>query len=319
MAEPVELRAIRALHVGAYEPPWVDFSSRTCECHLPLKSRMNQLVLHHHYAYGSTFDVSTAGNHGRAELVTPGAAAFWSALRFQSPDSRVSVAPSRSLTNPFSIAALVRFYPEGTATGSRHNLIEGFVSFALYVLPTGALAGTIVDANGAWTGASSAPNLVAPNMWHEAWLSHDGINQLELKLDGVVVAREYDVVGPVRSVGDLGIAIGNWPDAGAFPFVGYIDEVKVYRYDPRKDLQDLLDPCCRDGRDLDSLMGELKRNEVLGIGKPGGWQLMTLLARLAALLRTADPDQTRAVSQMGEGVVRALKGARQPDARGPTS
>jgi hypothetical protein len=38
---------------------------------------------------------------------------------------------------------------------------------------------------GAWSGGSSPANLVAPGVWFEAWLSRDGLSQLELKLDGI--------------------------------------------------------------------------------------------------------------------------------------
>ena len=266
---------------------------------------MSQLVLHHHYTYGSTFDVSTFGNHGQPHLVTTGTAAFASSLHFQHSDSRVTVAPSQSLNNLFAIAAKVRFYLEGAVT-QRLNLIEGFVSFALFVEPTGALTGTIVDANGAWSGASSGANLVRPGVWHEAWLAHDGINQLELRLDDATVALSDNVYGPVRSVGDLGIAIGNWPDAGTYPFAGYIDEVKLYRYDPRKDLQGLLDPCCFDGREFDAVLAELKRNTVLSVDG-GYWQLLQWLARIAALLRGGNADRTRIVIQLGQGLYRALQ------------
>jgi hypothetical protein len=220
-------------------------------------------------------------------------------------DSRVTVAPSQSLSNPFAIAAMVRFYVEGVPA-SRLNLMEGFVSFALFIEPSGALTGTIVDANGAWSGASSPANLVTPGHWHEAWLSHDGISQLELKLDGVAVARVDGVYGPVRSVGDLGIAIGNWPDAGVYPFAGYIDEVKLYRYNPAKDFQSLLDPCCFDGRGFDEILRELEQNEVLGAGG-GGWRLLQLLARLTALLRGRDAARAQDVIQLGQGVLRALQ------------
>jgi len=267
---------------------------------------MNQLVLHHHYTYGSTFDVSTFGNHGQPQLVTAGSGAFSSALHFLAADSRVSVAPSKSLSNPFAIAAMVRFYVEGVPA-SRLNLMEGHVSFALFIEPSGALTGTVVDANGAWSGGSSSANLITPGAWHEAWLSHDGISQLELKLDGVAVAWVRDVYGPVRSVGELGIAIGNWPDAGAYPFAGYIDEVKLYRYNPTKDLQSLLDPCCFDGREFDEVLRELKHNERLGTEGGGGSELLQLLARLTAMLRSSDPTRTRTAVQLGEGVVRALQ------------
>lgn len=266
---------------------------------------MYQLILHHHYTFGSTFDISTFGNHGQPHLVTAGTAAFASSLHFQQSDSRVTVAPAQTLNNPFAIAAMVRFYVDGTMA-SRLNLIEGFMSFSLYIEPSGALTGTIVDANNLWTGTSSQASLVKPGAWHEAWLTHDGISQLTLQCDGATVAIARNVYGPVRSVGNLGVAIGNWPDRGQYPFTGYIDEVKLYRYDPSKDFQNLLDPCCFDGKAFDGILTELKANKVLN-ASGGYWQLLQQLARLIALLRGNGVDSTRVVTQIGQGLYGALQ------------
>jgi hypothetical protein len=266
---------------------------------------MFQLILHHHYTFGSTFDISTFGNHGQPHLVTAGTAAFASSLHFQQSDSRITVAPAQSLNNPFAIAAMVRFYADGAMT-ARQNLVEGFMSFSFYVEPSGALTGTIVDANNLWTGTTSPASLVKPGAWHEAWLVHDGVSQLALQCDGVTVAVARNVYGPVRSVGNLGVAIGNWPDRGQYPFAGYIDEVKLYRWDPSKDLQNLLNPCCFDGKAFDAVLAELKANKVLN--ESGGyWQLLQQLARLLALLRGNSLDGTRMVNQIGEGLYRALQ------------
>jgi hypothetical protein len=266
---------------------------------------MNQLVLHHHYTFGSTFDVSTFGNHGRPNLVTPGTGAFASALHFIQQDSRINVKPSQSLSNLVAISAMVRFYLEGLPA-IRLNLIEGFVSFALFIEPTGAITGTIVDQDGDWSGTSSQEQLVTPGVWHEAWIIHDGVSQIQLLLDGTLVAQALNIYGPVKSVGQLGISIGNWPDAAAYPFVGYIDEVKLYRYDPKKDFQSLLNPCCFDGRQFDEILGELKRNKVLNVDG-GYWRILQLLARIGGLLRGRDANSARSSIQLSLGMLRAIR------------
>lgn len=201
---------------------------------------MNELVLYHRYTFGSPFDVSGKNNHGIPTAVTPGAAPFAHALRFAVPDSRVTVPSSPTLQQPVAIAAFVRFFLEDASIGQRYNLVEGHLSFALYIEPGGKLTGTVLDANGTWTGASTAPGTVTAFGWHDAWLLHDGISILELQLDGQTVASSFSVPGPVRSVGSLGIAIGNWPDAGAYPFLGYLAEVRVYRYDLEREVRGLL-------------------------------------------------------------------------------
>jgi hypothetical protein len=267
---------------------------------------VNQLVLHHHYTYGSTFDVSTFGNHGQPHLVAAGSGMFSSALHFAEGDSRVVVAPSASLSNPFSIAAMARFYLDSPPV-SRLNIIEGYVSFALYIDPDGALTGTIVDADGDWRGASSAAGVVGPPGWHEVWLVHDGVSQIELRLDGATVAAAIDVVGPVRSIGDLGISIGNWPDAGAYAFTGFIDEVKFYRYDSMADFQSLLNPCCFDGRAFDEILRELKQGRSSSGAGDKTWNLLAMLAKLAAISRTSDATRTRKAVQISQGLFRAIR------------
>jgi Concanavalin A-like lectin/glucanases superfamily len=259
---------------------------------------MNTLVLHHHYSLGSTFDLSNNSNHGVPTLVAAGSGAFDSSLMFAAADSRVAVAPPRRLGSPFAIATKVRFLLEPPQHARRCNLIEGFVSFALYVEANGALTGTIVDRSGAWVGATTSAGLVGPNAWHEAWLIHDGISQLQLQLDGVVVAERFDVHGPVRGVGDLGVAIGNWPDAGAYAFSGYIDEVKVCVYDPTKDLSAFMNPCCRDGAGLDAVVATLRKNLNAQTASKTLEHLLDLIAQAAA--------STRAVSIGWRGIGRSV-------------
>jgi hypothetical protein len=268
---------------------------------------MNKLVLHHHYAKGSTFDLSNSLNHGVPKLVTAGTSSFDSSLRFTASDSRVMVPEPRQFASPFSIAAKVRFYLQAPPHPMRCNLVEGFTSFALYVEASGALTGTIVDRFGAWIGATTAANAVQPNAWHDAWLIHDGISQLQLQLDGAVVAERYDIQGPVRGVGALGVAIGNWPDAGAYAFSGYIDEVKVYVYDPAKDVATFMDSCCRQGAALDAVVASLN----LGSDGQSATQtlerLLDLVAQAAALARGGDRSQTTTFDQLSQGLMNALR------------
>ncbi len=207
---------------------------------------MNRLVVHHIYANGMACDLSGYRNHGVPYAVSSVAAPNAPGFAYDAGDSRVIVEPSQSLQDLIAVRAVVTFYlnPPG-GLNRRYNLIEGHVSFALFVNPDGSISGTIVDASGLWTGAQSAPNLVSPGRWHQAELRHDGVNQTTLVLDGVAVATSYAAAGPVRSVGPHGIAIGHWPEtSGQYTFSGFIREAWVYKYDPAVAAKDLLDPCC---------------------------------------------------------------------------
>ncbi len=245
---------------------------------------MNELIVHHQYAMGSTFDLSRHGNHGVPSDVAVGAGSYSSSYLFESENSRILVLPSATLENPFSVAAMVRFRVDTNSLNQRQNLIEGYLSFALYIQPGGSLAGTIVNSAGTWQGFTTNKGVVAPDVWHEAWLIHNGISSIQLQLDGLVVGQYDTVIGPVRSVGDLGLSIGNWPDLGAYPLHGYIDEVKVYRYDPLKDLNKLLDRCCFDGRRLDSALKTLRESGVLSSGSESGSEILNSMLRVAVVI-----------------------------------
>jgi hypothetical protein len=207
---------------------------------------MNKLVVHHIYANGMAFDLSGYRNHGVPYAVSNVPAPNAPAFGYNVGDSRVIVEPSQSLQDLIAVRAVVTFNlnaPGGLSR--RYNLVEGHLCFALFVNPDGSISGTIVDASGNWTGAQSAPNLVAPARWHQAEVRHDGVNQTTLLLDGAAVATSYNATGPVKSVGPHGIAIGHWPEvSGQYTFSGFIRETWVYKYDPAEAAKNLIDPCC---------------------------------------------------------------------------
>ncbi|WP_300611284.1 LamG-like jellyroll fold domain-containing protein [Trebonia sp.] len=211
---------------------------------------MNRLVVHHIYSGGIACDLSGYRNHGVPYEVSEASAPYAPAFGYSSPDSRVIVPPSQSLQDLLAVRAVAEFYldPAG-GLSRRYNLIEGHLCFALFVNPDGSLSGTIVDADGQWAGAQSAPHLVSTGQWHQAELRHDGVNQCSLYLDSVPVATSYAANGPVGSVGPNGIAVGHWPEpSGQYTFTGYLRQTWVYKYDPALAAKGLLDPCCPGSR-----------------------------------------------------------------------
>ena len=223
------------------------------------ESAVNRLVLHHYYLRGYAFDLSDNRNHGVPQDVSIASAPNAPGFAFQTDASAVRVTPSATLANLGAVRAQVTFSLT-SPVAKRHNLIEGHVSFALFVQPDGSLTATIFDRNGNWTGATTAPHLVSVNTWHTAEIQHDGINTVEIFLDGALVGSAYDALGPVASVGPHGIAIGHWPEvSGQYTFSGFIREVKLYKYDPYKDANGLLDHCCVDRKALDDAAVQLRR------------------------------------------------------------
>lgn len=269
---------------------------------------MNKLVVHHTYVNGLAFDVSKNQNHGHPVSVAPGAGAFVNSFHFGGGPSRIVVAPSTSLSNLFSIRTSVRFYLAPIAGWHRFNLIEGHLTFALFVNPDRSLQGTILDANSIWHGATSAPGLVVAGQWHEAQFEHDGVSRCQLSLDGIPVGVAYDVPGPVRSVGPHGIAIGHWPeDPGVYTFEGNLTEVKLYKYDPREDTKRLLDPCCIDRKLLDKAYLHMKQKGWSGHQlEASAWELLGVASKYASAIRHGDPTVTGEQENISTALMSAL-------------
>jgi hypothetical protein len=270
---------------------------------------MDKLVIRQTYINGVAFDTSNNRNHGAPYLVTQAAGAFAPAFEFRSPDSRVVVQPSPSLQDLIAVRALATFYldPAGGLV-RRYNLIEGELSFALFVQPDGSLMGTILDANGQWNGAQSAPNVVLPGQWHQAELRHDGINECLIFLDGVEVGAGYGAPGPVRSVGPNGVAIGHWPEPpGVYTMDGYIRGIEVYKYDPAQAAKDLLDSCCVKRESLDDFADRLRaKGYSAQAAAQQGMALLTFGLQLSGAVRSNDPAASRSHARLSDQALAAF-------------
>jgi hypothetical protein len=242
------------------------------------------------------FDVSMHRNHGVLTSVSPGTGAFDNTIYFSTGDSRISISPSPTLENLYSIEATVRFYLTPLTNPHRFNLMEGHLSFALVIESDLALSGGIVDSHGVWSGIKAPPNIVSVNTWHEASLRHDGISTCQLTLDGRPVATAYNVRGPVQSVNSFGIAIGHWPDPPpAYTFEGYIGEARLYKYDPVPDLLNLIDPNCIDREAIDNLLTTLAgRGWDTSRLRQFAWEMLSRASELAGLLRGGTETGTQA-------------------------
>ena len=205
------------------------------------------------------------------------------------------------------IRAVFRAEPETLAR--RYNLVEGEWAFALFVEPNGVLHGTINSPALGLTGPRSAPGVVQWNVWHVADYVHDGTSHARLFLDGVLVAEQWDEVGPIPNLGPQGILIGYWPgNDDRYTMRGQIDEVQIWKDDPRRDA-DPLDECCLDRSWLDERIGEARR-----VGWDGERSRETLveffrLCRAAvAEARGGDPLRTKqiaALTQQGRNAIAA--------------
>lgn len=263
---------------------------------------MKRVVLHHTYRNGRATDVSGFSNHGLAhDTYYVGGGDPWnSALRFDGGASEVRVPRSDTLVDLDAIRLRVRFLwrPGDANEGRRHNLVEGHLSFALFLTDHGGIMGTIVDATGHWRGVGTGPGAVAIAEWHEAELRHDGFSTLTVHLDGAVVAAAYDVPGPVRSVGPNGIAIGHWPEPDPrYTLIGFIGDVLLAH---RKiEPEDLLDGCCTDMKTVDETLAAATE---AGLTKEQAREALGKVRRIEAELRAkvadGDPDRARKTAEL---------------------
>lgn len=291
---------------------------------------MYQLVLHHTYIGGSTFDVSGLGNHGLPEDITPGTGDADGSYQFTEPTSGITVATSPTLQNLTALRVRMKIRTEAP-DGQRRNLMEGFLSFAFILSGDGHLAGSIVDRAGNWNGLQ-APDPLPPNTWHEIEMTHDGFRTLALKIDGRPVAVRSDIQGPVRSVGALGLAIGRWPDAHSYVYKGHIGELQVWRYDAERTAIALLDCCCdRDPALLDPPLSTLRdagvdwtrlraaANELQGsnlelagavanAGEASASDFENLLAQARVALHRRDTQQLQVLRRRAESLIDQVAG-----------
>jgi len=205
---------------------------------------MFQLILHHPYRRtAQAIDISGFDIHGSVHqpgttFSEDGREEGSGSLGFTTPACRVKLRPAavfKKLT-ALKVEMVVRL----TALGQRRNLIEGDSSFAFFIHPDGSLWGTskgretpggpldFYGTNTAFPGGAVVPL----NQWVTLTFMHDGFSTIQVAMDGNVVAARTDLYSPILPVGGYGVHIGNWPAGDSYPFVGDIDDVKIWRWDP---------------------------------------------------------------------------------------
>ena len=266
---------------------------------------VSELVMHHDYQRGVAFDLSERRNHGVLEHVSTAG----DTVVFTGGPGRVRIRPSDTLSDLQGLRVQVRFKITPTGTAHRHNLIEGYLCFALVVNSDWSLAGSIYDRNNSWTGATSPPGVVQPNRWHTATFVHDGISAARVFIDGVPVGEGFASPGPVRSVrAPYGLAVGHWPDPDdRYTLEGAIDEVKVWRVD-KQSVKDLVDLCCLDRETWDEIS---HRAHVEGYDgddlETTARQIIDLGSRLADATYGGGADSRREGRRLAADAVLALK------------
>lgn len=203
-----------------------------------------ELICHHTYAGtpGVVYDRSPArSSHGMAlnladgDFLTDGAAAGSGAVRFYASSGVVHIpctAPEWQW-----IAGI-----KGEVTLRREQATQGFMidsgAFQFFVRSNALnawFASTppqYAQINSAWD-ALGKPYAVPVGKWVTLGFLHDGFGTMELSANGQVIARKEGAYRPVNAPGSGGVAIGN-AFAGGAQAEGQIDDVKIWRLNPRK-------------------------------------------------------------------------------------
>lgn len=210
---------------------------------------MNKHVVHHSYSEGVAWDCTPCRNHGRLYNVVPGTGYFGDSMHFVHEHSAIVIPPSDSLNNVKSVRVKAKIFSEALGGAARRmNIIEGHLTFAFFVNPDLSLQSTFYDPEGNWVGVRTNPRIIIPRQqWYDVEFRYDGLNAMEIFVNGSLMAAKYDLRGPVRSVGAHGIFIGHWPENDTrYTFSGYIMDVQIWKQDDTKPIKDRIDPCCLD-------------------------------------------------------------------------
>ncbi len=215
---------------------------------------MWELICHHTYKLeGLPVDLSNYFSDGGREytdFLQDGVAPGSGALQFAQPQSRVSI-PVSSDSPWQTLGGLKVEVTARVLTRASHwqTLIAGDGAFNFFLrdyhliaeFPTApgkstlawAFSGTNHDGISTAEHGSSPPYYVRWGKWITIGFLHDGLDTMELFMDGERVARRTGLLAGIPGVGPLGVNVGNSPGSAGLCLEGDIDEVKVWRLDPQ--------------------------------------------------------------------------------------
>lgn len=205
-----------------------------------------ELICHHTYAaFGVPVDLSPYDSHGRAfhtDFIKNGIKPGSGAQVFARLQSRIIIPPSnawRPLTG-LKVEATIR---RDTLHNHKQTIIAGHQSFSFSITRNFLFAsfhGPSTVPGQTTDGLNAEEHAIDPahlqrlpfNEWITVGFLHDGLNTMELYLNGKTIARRSGLLGGIPPVGPLGIGIGNEYDQDDQFLCGAIDDIKVWRLNP---------------------------------------------------------------------------------------
>jgi hypothetical protein len=181
-------------------------------------------------------DETGNGHTGIVSLPNPGCwvdnpdPAVATAIRYDNPQSQVTVPQAPTLGGWPGFRVRVVFSPANF--NRRIDLVEGDLSFALFVEKDASVQGTINDGQN-WYGVASQPGVIVSGEWYSADFEYNPATTMILRLNGTVVDMMVTHGAPVGPVGPAGIKIGYWPGGDdRYTFLGLIGPVAIDTLDP---------------------------------------------------------------------------------------
>jgi hypothetical protein len=176
------------------------------------------------------------------DFLSDGAAPGSGAVRFPRPGCRIRVPPGKAWQPLGGIK--VEVTARRSLPTSGQTLIAGHESFTfktvgqyLFALFRGKSTLTAwgnSDGLDSFTDAVDfQPHPVPIGKWFTLGFLHDGLDTMQMFIDGQLVAQRTGLLAGIPPVGALGVSIGNEPDRDDSFFRGDIDEIRVWRPDVR--------------------------------------------------------------------------------------
>ncbi|HEX6870828.1 MAG TPA: LamG-like jellyroll fold domain-containing protein [Micromonosporaceae bacterium] len=175
-----------------------------------------------------------------------------------------------------------------TDVGRRQNLVEGWMSFALYLQPDGQPVATIYDGQN-WVAVSGGPGDVPFQDWSQVSFTYDGIGQALLAVDERPVGASSQMPLGMRQPRQ-NITIGHWPSGDdRYTLCGDLAGVLLRRRDYEDLFRDAVDAmlCSRD-------LTDTQMGAVLALRQ----RLATLSADTVRRLRACAQAQYHAVTEL---------------------
>ncbi len=223
---------------------------------------MWELICHHTYRWdGLPIDLSHYDCHGdsnSAGFLPDGTAIGSGAVRFTGPQNRIWIRLDRAQDERkrrawrplvgIRVEAMVRVHAPSSAAYLPQELswpgtiVAGDDAFSFTVRGTLLLATfrgkstqplQTTDWIDSYSDALSQPYNLPIGQWVSVGFLHDGLDTMELLVNGQVIARRRGLLASVPGVGSGGVSIGNSADNQPNYLNGDIDEIKVWRLDPR--------------------------------------------------------------------------------------